>query len=465
MKEKFCSRVITIPQFTGTCWFNAILMCVFYSQRMRKLLLDNMHTWEHTPLFNLFRDILQDNFIKTKNGEEQYKFFNKNKPEKILEMLHKHDKDEFDFDPKVQEGNSIEGYFVKLLNLLNVNTTLLFRFEGKTGVEQLDSFNQKIVQNHECMAYNSNTNFEYPDVLIISRYFLFQIKRQYQLIKDGRINFIKFKDFDKLSIKYNDQIYDLDCSCLSNFNSMKLKNNNKHAVAGITCKGKRYFYNGWTYKTKDPAMQGKSQLLREACPLIEFDWTSNQDIKFCINKRKCALDIKSKTDEEELCFNFNNYYNRLIFVRRKGTTDDVSKTSLISIDQVYNQRKHQETNAKPQKINQKECPEGKILNPKTNRCVDKSGNIGKQLLKETHQKPPETKQKPKEDKQKPQEDKQKPQETKQKPPEDKQKPKEDKQKPQETNKKECPVGKILNPKTNRCVDKSGKIGKQLLKNM
>ena len=30
----------------------------------------------------------------------------------------------------------------------------------------------------------------------------------------------------------------------------------------------------------------------------------------------------------------------------------------------------------------KECPEGKILNPKTNRCVKKDGKIGKSLLKE-----------------------------------------------------------------------------------
>ena len=418
MKEKFCSRVVTIPQFTGTCWFNAILMCVFYSQRMRKLLLEKMDTWGDNPLFNLFRDILQDNFVKTKNGEEQYQFFNKYKPEKILDVLHKYNKNEFNFNPKIQEGNHVEEYFVKLLHLLNINTTLLFRFEDKTGIEKIDSINQELVQNHEFVAYNSDTNFDYPDVLIISRYFIVQAMKQYASLTT-KISITKLKDFNKLSIKYNDQIYDLDCSCLSDYNSIKLKNKNKHAVAGITCKGKRYFYNGWTYKTKDPAMKGKSQLLKHACPLIEFDWTSNQDVKFCINKKKCSLDIKSKTDEEELCFNFNHYYKRLIFVRRKGTTDNVSKTSSISIEQAY-ENKSQETKQKLQNANQKPCPEGKILNPKTNRCVDKSGNIGKQLLKET------------------------------------------KQNPQNANQKQCPEGKILNPKTNRCVDKSGNIGKKLI---
>lgn len=119
MKQKFCSQVITIPQFSGTCWFNAILMCLFYSQRMRNTLIDKMNTWNNTPIFNLFRDILKNNFIKNKNGEEQYRFFHKFKPEKILEILHNHDKEIFNFNPKEKEGNTVEHYMIKFLNLLH----------------------------------------------------------------------------------------------------------------------------------------------------------------------------------------------------------------------------------------------------------------------------------------------------------------------------------------------------------
>ena len=59
----------------------------------------------------------------------------------------------------------------------------------------------------------------------------------------------------------------------------------------------------------------------------------------------------------------------------------------------------------------KECPPGKILNPKTNRCVDSKGKIGKAIVGKT----------------------------------------------------ECPEGTILNPKTGRCVNINGKIGKAKLK--
>ena len=60
----------------------------------------------------------------------------------------------------------------------------------------------------------------------------------------------------------------------------------------------------------------------------------------------------------------------------------------------------------------KECPNGKILNPKTNRCIK---------IKEVKEKKPRGR-----------------------PPKIKEEPKEPK-------KKECPDGKILNPKTNRCI--------------
>jgi len=65
----------------------------------------------------------------------------------------------------------------------------------------------------------------------------------------------------------------------------------------------------------------------------------------------------------------------------------------------------------------KECENDKILNPKTNKCVSKTGKIGKELLKKLDEK------------------------------------------------KECEKDKILNPKTNKCVSKTGKIGKELLKKL
>ena len=69
-------------------------------------------------------------------------------------------------------------------------------------------------------------------------------------------------------------------------------------------------------------------------------------------------------------------------------------------------------------MDDKKCPEDKILNPKTKRCVLKTSKIGKELLKIIKGSP----------------------------------------------KKETPENKILNPKTKRYVLKTSKIGKELIKN-
>ena len=65
----------------------------------------------------------------------------------------------------------------------------------------------------------------------------------------------------------------------------------------------------------------------------------------------------------------------------------------------------------------KDCPPDKILNPATNRCVSKTGAIGKKLIGVVKTK---------------------------------------------VIKQDCPPDKILNPATKRCVSKTGAIGKKLI---
>jgi uncharacterized protein YeaC (DUF1315 family) len=66
----------------------------------------------------------------------------------------------------------------------------------------------------------------------------------------------------------------------------------------------------------------------------------------------------------------------------------------------------------------KRCPNGKILNPSSGRCVNVSGKIGREILGKS----PMMRKSP----------------------------------------KRCPNGKILNPSSGRCVNVSGKIGREIL---
>ena len=73
-KMDSCNTVITIPQFTGTCWFNALLMALFYSDGMRKYLTNNLKKSElyakNKELYLIFLDILKNKHRKIKNNDD-----------------------------------------------------------------------------------------------------------------------------------------------------------------------------------------------------------------------------------------------------------------------------------------------------------------------------------------------------------------------------------------------------------
>ena len=79
----------------------------------------------------------------------------------------------------------------------------------------------------------------------------------------------------------------------------------------------------------------------------------------------------------------------------------------------------------PKRVQSGNCPPGKIMNPKTGRCVNRNGKLGKEILKKSSRKT---------------------------------------KSPKRVQSGNCPPGKIMNPKTGRCVNRDGKIGKEILKN-
>jgi hypothetical protein len=89
-------------------------------------------------------------------------------------------------------------------------------------------------------------------------------------------------------------------------------------------------------------------------------------------------------------------------------------------------------------VKEKVCPEGKVLNPITKRCV--KAPVAKKT-KDVKKDPKEPKEDLKVDPKEPKEDSK----VDPKEPKEKSKPKKD------AKVKECPEGKILNPKTNRCI--------------
>lgn len=409
-----CNTVLTIPQVASTCWFNALLMTMFYSEGMRSYLKTNLKNSElfrkNKKLYDIFQDILVNRYRIRKDEDRLY--FEKLSPEAILTMLNKFDNKIFYFDPTVANGHYGEFYFVRLFEYFGLKQNVLYLNHTEEGEYYYSTLNKtpKITMTKyglpqigfqpvmkEDVSVNRNV-----DVLVVSN-ILDKLSNKNNLVFKSP----KKSDIDEF-LEYNGHTYKLDGMILTNFNASVCRK--AHQIAGVTCENKRFLYNGWVRRTRDPA-QGASYTSRDVpCELMRYDWMKNRSI-FCLDQRKCGVQNKSKVLKTKLCFNpFESKVSTFIYVKIGGESGNVSQIK-------------------------KPCPPDKVLNPVSGRCVSKTGAIGKKLtMKAKKTCPPGKVLNPvsgrcvskKQEKKKP-----------------------------------CPPDKILNPASGRCVSKTGALGKKL----
>ena len=387
-----CDNVISLKQYGPTCWFNSILMALLYSDESRKLLLKKSKEWnKKIEVLNTINYILHHKYLRTDKAFKDYEYFDKIRPEYILKELYKYNNKKFIIDPDVNKhGYKSALYIRKIYKLLGVKV-LYLDLDLKTKNIYYSIYNNiKVVSfdgtkiNMQINIKNQSTINKYlndPDVIIINTK-PFEIKTYPYWYKiNNNASYENYADLAKFAnlnyeITNNKNIYKQDSVLLTDYNSVV----GGHSIAGITCRKDRYVYNGWTRTTIDPNLkQNKVKAdfqkhINIPCELMKFNWNVKTDKEFCLNRKKCILDAM---DINQLCFSFNKGDREVIYVKKQKTTT----------------------------LNQpdKECPEGKILNPLTNKCIN---------IKTINKVPKNTLSLPE---------------------------------------KECPDGKILNPLTNRCI--------------
>jgi len=319
-----CQDIITIPQTKGTCWFNAILMSIFYSQNSRKLLYHNFEG--KTDKFSrIMNDIIKHNYIKSKDTIDYFKFM---KPENILKYINVNNKEQLfkQFKANKSYGFSMNTFLPHFLKSLNKNVLDVIIYKNNCYANFYSLFD-KFITESEVIANTSadiskwsgeeSEDITNPDYLIVHKTSdsdkdpyrsYFRIKTEF-FEEEGvekKINLenygIKIKDISKLNdkIEYNGNVYILDSILLDNYNRADIGLG--HAIAGITCKNKRFVYNGWMRTIPDgesiPRTYGNNLL---PCELFEFDWNIKKGASFCLNTKLCMTE---KVDKKKLCFSF-----------------------------------------------------------------------------------------------------------------------------------------------------------------
>lgn len=343
--SKFCNKVITIPQYEPTCWFNVILMAILYSQYSRKLLLnDKVFNSKNNKLTKILKHILKYQYVSNEYAEQ---YFNIMTPGKILKYFGLID----DFYKSIVNNGWFSDIFLPIFiekGCFKTSITLDL-YNNNIYIEYIKKIRPiEIIENGKSKGFIFNTdkitNYDLqqhiisilsepnPDYLIINigNNILKKEELPYieHIININNYN-IKTSGIKELKdvIIYNGDTYLLDSCIIGNYNAHIL--NLGHAIVGIKCKNDKYVYNGWIRTTNDPAMligkdvkkadNDNSKLL--PCELMKFDWNiTDYHNSFCINMERCKLDMinpsHTSNERKNLCFSFGKDKRTLIYVKQ-----------------------------------------------------------------------------------------------------------------------------------------------------
>ena len=354
-KKDTCSKII-IPAQTGPiCWFMSTFVAMFYSQRSRKILIEASKYWnKQIKLFSIFNDILKDK--KYDYSQLKYEIF-----EPMLIYLNNSiSAKSFPYNPRFNNGFIAEIYIGRLYKLLNIDSIIFeynpnakedwlaysifneefdniisWNFNKNNVYEIIDKYYDQSDRNKIKIIINNYRKKILPPVLIVivrdvevdSKYTkLYHEKFPEILLNSANIDRNDEKNIKsmKKNITYMGVKYTLDSVILSNWNRFYLKMG--HAIAGITCKNKRYIYNSWARETNDYLN------IPYACKLMKHDWMENQH--FCLNIKDCIpihfkneKHIMREFENKDYCFNFMNGSRLLIYIRDDITSDNSSSSS------------------------------------------------------------------------------------------------------------------------------------------
>ena len=384
---RICSQILTPKQVGETCWFMAIFVAMFYSQRSRKILLEASRKWDiKKDLFKKIKDILHDKYLKTSKGND-YNDYNGDIFIEIISLLYEENQLVFPYNPKeFSYGFYAEVYIGRLYKLLNVDYKMfdyqpnVNRVSYSAFNEDLDIFRYNILKKDLKRrvdipvekGYKYVEDKKAPPILIIRLYDYDGFDMYYKgnmleshVLPDGEAKDELKSTREKIT--YNEKIYKLDSTILMSFNGHDY--GESHYITGITCKNKKYLYNGWLRTQMDPTTVDENKTVKIPCELMRYDWDVDNKY-FCIDTKNCSpkiLDYHTelkRTMQIDFCFNFKYGQRLLIYVREDAKSDTSNESSSVPDVSL---------------LNIKTGGRRRILTKNTSSCCDKITSILRSL--------------------------------------------------------------------------------------
>jgi hypothetical protein len=225
--------ILGLWQFQSNCWFNSLLMCLFFSDKIRDIMNELRVKWISTTVSgNTHNAIYKTKLLNIFTYLMEIPHYNKDiintiDSNMILTLLHKYDP--LMFEHKGNRGGSGILYCKKVLSFLGFKEYMEIRLinlekEGKIYVEINDEPIDKIdsdISHTDIVKYIISIIKEYPKIRLLAIY-------------------IDIKPYFVIPSKLEDMT--LESIYVSNYKNTR--NTDKHAIAGIVCSGIPYVYDG-----------------------------------------------------------------------------------------------------------------------------------------------------------------------------------------------------------------------------
>ncbi|AGE48986.1 hypothetical protein PBCVAP110A_933L [Paramecium bursaria Chlorella virus AP110A] len=304
-----CSKVYTPKQEGAICWFAAVFTTLFYSQNMRIVVKAHAQRLVRDPSSREISLAMLEVLKGYETGKVSSRVVNHMQPRQFLMDLRKARPDYFSAMQNGTDEAHYAPYQHSILAFLKVPHLSIGVVNGKL---LYSGFNVDLPLDSNLWARSMQTmgirgvfiDTNKPAVLMFHR----DSGEDYvqTLIKVPTPSLGSVAGYNPNAhapvIKYNGVMYILD-SCIIGAELRTQACSIAHAIAGVTCNGERYVYNGWTAKSADPAMAGSSSVIRDMpCALGKYPWDQNKS--FCINTGACRFQ-NSRPNQigRELCFN------------------------------------------------------------------------------------------------------------------------------------------------------------------
>jgi hypothetical protein len=308
------------------------------------------YLWDNKgSIYSLFKKVLYDRYLTVGHlrQSDEYKDFKEDIFFDMLRILHQMNNKKFVYNHyKYNNVGFFEYYYLgKLYTLLGIDYKM-FDFDQASMYFSYSTFNReyddfvRLKLEEETGLWKCEVdevdgvvidvykdNGLAPNILIInvSPNVIHQFKNNIIDDMEIRPNLTTMAD----EIEYNGYMYILDSVILTNFNNVPPMN---HTIVGMTCKKKKYIYNGIPY------MGNRGH----PCHLIKHDWNIRSDKDFYLSDNDCVMHARPKYfgGFSERCFNFSKGRRILIYVRKNGFGTSSSKeTDIAKYQNLLIQRK------------------------------------------------------------------------------------------------------------------------------